>query len=138
MASGAILKRLTAATPRSHGSPPRPARPSSRSPSGSPGGRGTRGRGGQVAVDEHLLGLDRELLERFDAYVVEVGFPSRRHAIRHALEVVLAQHAAHEQRAREVDREPNQRPEPWAPAHSADTVTESRSRPLTSKLTGGF
>jgi hypothetical protein len=76
-----------------------------------------------------LLDVDDELLEQFDSMWRACGFPSRRAAIRHALEVAVAQHHAHAQRERAAIAEPHR----WLPGplHTGDWAGEERSRPIT-------
>lgn len=83
-----------------------------------------------------LLALDPDLLERLDRYTEATGHPSRNAALRHCIEVTLAGYAAAEQRSAQLEAEPN----PWltpAPVHTADSVSEAASRPLTRALMDG-
>jgi hypothetical protein len=79
-----------------------------------------------------LLALDPAELDAFDRYWRAAGFPSRRQAIRHALEVRVAEHHAHQAAGRRADAEPQGR---WLPARtSPDTAAAERSRPITADL----
>jgi hypothetical protein len=90
---------------------------------------------GKPAMTGVLLSIDVDFLAAYDAFVEQVGFGSRRQAIRHGLETQLAAHAASRQREREVSAEPSPWPAPApAPRHTANTTAEAGGRPITADL----
>jgi hypothetical protein len=80
-----------------------------------------------------LIALPADLLAELDTVWPQIPYPSRRAAITAAIELMLAGRAAHRQRERILEREPNPWPE-HGPTHTADTTTEASSRPITADL----
>jgi metal-responsive CopG/Arc/MetJ family transcriptional regulator len=76
-----------------------------------------------------LVQFDADLLERLDRFWPEAPYPSRRAAILAAVELMLAQHAAHLVRERAAPPTFVQ-----ARAWTADDRAGERSRPITADL----
>jgi hypothetical protein len=84
-----------------------------------------------VAHKSVLLELDPDLLGRLDAFWPSVGYPSRRAAIRAAIEQQLAARAAYIARERAATSPWHQG---WSRPGTPDDRAAEASRPLTADL----